>query len=198
MSDISSKLILEAAKGDIRAFEEIYRLTSAFVYNVVYRITNNRNNADEVTQDVFLKVYNGLKSFEMRSSFKTWVYRIATNSAINYCRRNARYENAKVEYDPSVHEPRVPSEVRLEIEKADSEATVASILGALEPDQRACIVLREIEGLDYKAIAETLKININTVRSRLSRAREKIMKMRKDGGRDEVRRGAANVTDGSH
>lgn len=181
MPDISNELVMKASRGDMAAFEEIYKATSAFVYNVALRITNNRDNADEVTQDVFVKVYDNLRNFGFRSSFKTWVYRITANAAINYSKSKARYAHNKVEYDPVVHDVQVPDDVRLELDRADSEKRINSILELLDPDQRACIVLREIEELDYRSIADILRININTVRSRLKRARKKLL----EAGRKE-------------
>ena len=175
MPDISNELIMKAASGDMAAFEDIYKATSGFVYNVVLRITNNRCDADEVTQDVFIKIYNNLKDFGFRSAFKTWIYRIAANAAINHCKRSARCDRGKVEYDPAIHDAHAPDPVNAELEKQDAQNKVSSLLGSLDPDQRACIVLREIEELDYRSIADTLHININTVRSRLKRAREKLL-----------------------
>lgn len=175
MSDISNKLVARAAQGDMAAFEEIYNATCTFVYNVAFRITNNRDNADEVAQDVFVKVYNNLRSFGLRSSFKTWVYRITANTAINYCKSKARYERNRVEYDPAVHDAQGTGDARSELDRCDSEKRINSLLELLDPDQRACIVLREIEGLDYQSIADTLRIKINTVRSRLKRARKKLL-----------------------
>jgi RNA polymerase sigma-70 factor (ECF subfamily) len=175
MSDISSELIMKASQGDMRAFEDIYKATSGFVYNVVLRITNNRDDADEVTQDVFVKVHKNLKDFGFRSSFKTWVYRIAANTAINHCKHRALYADRTVEYDPAIHDAGRPSETNVNVEKEQAAHIVEALLATLDPDQRACIVLREMQGLDYRAIAETLNININTVRSRLKRAREKLL-----------------------
>jgi RNA polymerase sigma-70 factor (ECF subfamily) len=175
MSDISNDLVMKAAHGDMTAFEEIYKATSGFVYNVALRITNNSSDADEVTQDVFIKVHRNLREFGFRSAFRTWVYRIAANTALNHCKCRGRREKGNVEYDPAVHDIAAPEGVIAEGDGEDAEKKVALLLEALDPDQRACIVLREIEGLDYRAIADTLKININTVRSRLNRAREKLI-----------------------
>lgn len=175
MSDIPKELVIKAAQGDMAAFEEIYKAACAFVYNVALRTTNNRNDADEVTQDVFVKIFNNLGAFGLRSSFKTWAYRITVNTAINYCKKRAGQERGKVEYDPAVHDAQVQDDRREGFDKAASEKKIASLLELLDPDQRACIVLREMEGLDYRSIADTLHININTVRSRLKRAREKLL-----------------------
>jgi RNA polymerase sigma-70 factor, ECF subfamily len=175
MSDISNDLVMKAAHGDMTAFEEIYKATSGFVYNVALRITNNPDDADEVTQDVFVKVHNNLRDFGFRSAFKTWIYRIAANTALNHCKWHSRRDKGKVEYDPAIHDIEAPDPAGAERDREDAEKKVVSLLDALDPDQRACIVLREIEGMDYKAISDTLKININTVRSRLKRAREKLI-----------------------
>lgn len=175
MYDISNDLVMRAAGGDMTAFEEIYKATAGFVYNVALRITNNPSDADEVTQDVFVKVHKNLRDFGFRSAFKTWIYRIAANTALNHCKWRSRREKGNVEYDPAVHDIAAPDNTIAEGDKEDAEKKVAALLEVLDPDQRACIVLREIEGLDYKAIADSLKMNINTVRSRLKRAREKLV-----------------------
>ena len=181
MSDVSNELIISAAQGDMDAFEEIYKATSAFVYNVAFRIINNRNDADEVAQDVFIRAFNNLKGFGFRSSFKTWIYRITANTALNFCKKRSRSDQGKVEYDPIVHDVSASDDGRQELDKAEARHKVTALLGVLDPDQRACIVLREIEGLDYKSIADTLNININTVRSRLKRAREKLLRTVRKG-----------------
>ena len=181
MSDISNDLIIRAVQGDMGAFEEIYKATSGFVYNVALRITNNRSDADEVTQDTFIKVHKNLKNFAFRSSFRTWVYRIAVNTAINHVKRFAKYRAARTEYDPAIHDAAVAADTDRVIDKQDADHLLAAILGTLDADQRACIVLREIQGLDYQAIADTLNININTVRSRLKRAREKLLAFGRKG-----------------
>jgi len=176
MTDISDELIRKAAQGDMAAFEKIYKATSGFVYNVVLRIASNRSDADEITQDVFVKVHKSLDRFGFRSSFKTWVYRIAANTAINHCKKAARQDQGKVEYDPAVHDIAIPGDAMAQFDDQKLAAQkVTSLLQVLDPDQRACIVLREMEELDYKTIADTLQINLNTVRSRLKRARQKLI-----------------------
>lgn len=182
MADIPSDIIQRAAGSDIKAFEEIYNSTKGFVYNVVFRITNNDADAQEVTQDVFVKVYRSLKEFKFRSSFKTWLYRIAVNTALNKYKMNSREYSRRVEYDDVAPTLASPSPVEVPLDKEEAEKKVASLLSLLGPEQRACIVLREIEGLSYKEMSETLKVNINTIRSRLKRARLALMDYGKSGG----------------
>jgi len=174
MQDIPEKTIIRAAEGDLEAFEEIYRLSSSYVYTLAYRVTRNAEDAQEVTQDVFLSVHRNLRRFQFRSSFKTWIYRITANMAINTYRKRAKHRERHVEFDETTGTDH-PAERPGAVEKNDNEALVRSMLEGLPPEQRACLVLKEIEGLKYHEIAKVLNININTVRSRLKRAREKLI-----------------------
>jgi RNA polymerase sigma-70 factor (ECF subfamily) len=172
MTDIPRDILIRAANADMQAFEQVYKAVSGFVYSVALRITNNTADAQEVTQDVFLKIYRNLKNFQFKSSFKTWAYRITVNTAINKYRTVSKEKKRMVNYDDTIEAGNTIADTGTSfIEREDAEKAVASLLNALNPDQRACIILKEIEGLSYKEISETLKININTVRSRLKRAR---------------------------
>lgn len=178
MENISKDIITKAAGGDIEAFGDIYRKTSTFVYNVALRITNNSEDADEVTQDVFMKIYKNLKNFNSLSSLNTWIYRITVNTAINRLKAEKKHTAGRIDYDPAAQPVSQKEVVRNNI---DSKEQISVLLNALNPDQRACVVLREIEGLNYKEIANALRININTVRTRLKRAREKLLVFAKKG-----------------
>lgn len=179
MQDISEDILRKASDGDLKSFEAIYRGAGDFVHNVALRIVNNREDAEEVTQEVFINIYHNLKSFRFESSFKTWIYRITANHAINYAKKLSRVRNKTVEYDDQSVAGSVPGDIPGKIEQEFHSETVQELLGAINPEQRACVVLRNIEGLSYQEIAQALKININTVRSRLKRAREKLMSFRK-------------------
>lgn len=161
------------------AFEQLYKAASGFVYSVALRVTNRRPEAQEVTQDVFIKIYNNLSKFEYRSSFKTWAYRITVNTALNACKKMNRYQRGRQDIESVIDSQAVSVDTKKEIaikeERSQAKLRLESLLGVLNPDQRACIVLREIEGLSYEEIANTLKVNINTVRTRLKRAREALM-----------------------
>lgn len=175
MVDIPKDIVIRAASGDRLAFKEIYRLASGFVYSVAFRIANNKADAEEVTQDVFMQIYRNLNSFEFKSSFKTWTYRITVNTAINKYRQASREKIRREKYEVETARSSVSDKSLEFVEKESSEQRIASLLSELDSDQRACIVLREIEGLSYKELAKVLKININTVRSRLKRAREALI-----------------------
>ena len=172
MREITRDILTKAAEGSMSAFEEIYRATSGFVYTVAVKIIGNRADAEEVTQDVFVKVHRKLEQFRFRSSFTTWLYRIAVNSAISASRKSAKRRASETEYDDDVAVESGSAARGGSGEREESELRLQSMLAALNPDQRACIVLRGMEGLSYREIADTLGINVNTVRSRLKRARE--------------------------
>jgi len=102
MQDISKDIIIHASKGDLNAFESIYDAISGFVYNIAYKMTYSREDAQEITQDVFLKIYKNLKRFRFQSSFTTWVYRIAVNIAINFSKRRAKEQEKMITYKDDV------------------------------------------------------------------------------------------------
>ncbi len=174
MQSLTENILRQAAEGDIAAFEAIYRACSGFVFNVACRVVNSRDDADEVTQEVFLTMHRQLKNFRFQSAFKTWTYRITINTAINYAKKKSKEQNRTVEYMDN-------NEYQNTIQENDAsdKDVVTTLLAMLTPDQRACLVLRSIEGLSYQEIAEALDININTVRSRIKRAREALMVYRK-------------------
>lgn len=179
MQDISDDILIRASEGDMDAFEKIYRAASGLVYNVAFRIVGDREDAEEVTQEVFLTIHRKLKNFRFQSSFKTWVYRITLNTSLNYSKKRARERARRVEYNSDAG-PVNASEMEQKIDAEHLEKTITSMLDVLNPDQRACIVLRNIDGLSYREIAESLGININTVRSRLKRAREALLARNKE------------------
>ena len=175
MKDIPEHIFTRAAGGDKDAFRELYTITSGFVYGTALRVTRNTQDAEEVTQDVFMKVHRKLKRFEVGTSFKAWIYRITFNTSLNTCKKRQR-ETVKIE--GVKHEVDVPTEPPVGTAGLDRiyyRKKLDDLLALINVDQRACILLREIEGLDYKEIARVLKININTVRTRLKRARERLM-----------------------
>jgi len=177
MEDIAKDILIKASRGDTRAFEDIYNASSSFVYNVAFRIVNNREDALEVAQEVFMIIYHKLKGFRFESSFKTWVYRITANSAINFAKKSSRFKT--VPYEDDLGDGEVLNEVHAQMDQEHQSQLVENLLAELNPDQRACVVLRDIQGLSYEEIARALNININTVRSRLKRSREKLLSLKK-------------------
>jgi RNA polymerase sigma-70 factor (ECF subfamily) len=180
MNDIALQVLEQASVGNMDAFEQVYKATSGFVYNVAFGITRNSADAEEVTQDVFMKIYRNLKGFQFRSAFKTWVYRITVNTAINRYRKSKKEEKGRVDYDniiESLSDSRLAAEGVIQ---SDNETRLNALLDMLSDEHKTCLILREIEGLSYQEIADTLRIPVNTVRSRLKRARQALLE--KAGG----------------
>ncbi len=186
MDGLSKNEIQQAAQGESEAFERLYRASSGFVYNVAYRIANDREAAEEITQEVFITVYRKLKGFRWQSSLKTWLYRITVNVALNYVKRESRKKENTVELSEDLAQAPEKDPLKQRIDREHQEEQVLSLLKALNPDQRACLVLRDLEGLSYEEIARTLEVNLNTVRSRLKRARERLLSLSREGISDAV------------
>lgn len=176
MEEITRDIIKSASRGDSNAFEKIYRNSSGFVYNVALRMSGSYDNAAEITQEVFLKVYEKLSGFRRDSAFKTWLYRITVNTSLNVLTRNSRYNCRVTDINALPDIASVESPVHERAEKNAENDEIQRLLNLLPEEQRACIVLRSVEGMSYQEISDTLKLNINTVRTRLKRARETLIK----------------------
>ncbi|HOW35531.1 MAG TPA: RNA polymerase sigma factor [Candidatus Omnitrophota bacterium] len=181
MNSIVPDVLARASQGDMEAFEQMYKETSGFVYSVALRITRNSVDAEEVTQDVFMKIYHSLKDFEFRSAFKTWIYRITVNAAINRYRKTIREGKGRVNYDNIIESLPGGSLASEEAVQNDNEVRVDALLELLSSEHKSCLILREIEGLSYQEIAAALAIPVNTVRSRLKRAREALLEAARKG-----------------
>jgi RNA polymerase sigma-70 factor (ECF subfamily) len=178
MAELDVDVIRRAQDHDIAAFEEIYRAYAGMVYRVALRMTRRVEEAEEVTQEVFVAVHRHLKTFAGNAELKTWIYRIAVNCSLNALKKDKR--NPEVSWDEGF-DPEDPRQgVREAVEKEDQAVKVASLLEDLSADQKMCLVLRAQEGLSYDEIARALNININTVRSRLKRAREALLALGKE------------------
>ncbi len=186
MKKLSEDVLVRASRGDVGSFELIYKAHSGFVYRIAFRMTHNIHDAEEITQEVFLTVYKKFKNFCFESSFNTWVYRITVNSTINYLKKMSKERNKMVQFKDEFKQGNDSHQERKIMNKEYHEKIISSLLTLLTPDQRMCIVLRSMEGLSYEKIASTLNIKINTVRSRIKRARETLLTFKKEVVRDEL------------
>ena len=163
------ELITQAQRGDRRAFGELVRRHREGVVNVVYRMCGETNLAEDAAQEAFIRAWQHLPGYQPRSPFRNWVYRIATNVALDALRR----ERETVDVDTlSLAASDEGPETTLE-GKERGERVRQAVL-ALPPASRAVLVLREYEGLSYREIADTLDIPIGTVMSRLNYARNRL------------------------
>lgn len=160
------ELITQAQQGDRRAFGQLVRRHREGVVNVVYRMCGDANLAEDAAQEAFIRAWQRLSSYRPRSPFRNWVYRIATNVALDALRR----ERDMVDIDALVlaNSDNGPQAV---VEGAERGEWVRQAVLGLPPASRAVLVLREYEGLSYREIADTVGIPIGTVMSRLNYAR---------------------------
>ena len=172
-------LVQELQAGSEDAFAYLLKLYQDPVFNLIAHIVENNADAADVLQDVFLKVFRGIRHFHGESSLKTWVYRIAVHEASNHRRsRIRRHRREPFSLEESTTEPvRSLADARAEtpyqvLEQSERQDLVKRALASLAQPYRTVVVLREIEGLSYEEIARVLGVAEGTVKSRLMRGRE--------------------------
>jgi len=179
--DLSDQALVEKAKtGDYQAFEALVNRYEGKVYRLSMRMLRNQEDAEDALQEAFLQVYRGLKGFEGRSSFSTWLFRLATNVCLMKI-RHRETEPARLlpleDYLPRHEEgehphiqdwPDKPEEVLL---TKESREKMLEALEKLPPEYRAVFILRDVEGFSNAEAGEALGISVAAVKSRLHRAR---------------------------
>ncbi|MGZ4817679.1 MAG: sigma-70 family RNA polymerase sigma factor [Terriglobales bacterium] len=189
------KLVRAAKAGDISAFEQLVRRYDRNVFRIAQHITQNREDAEDVVQDAFLKSYENLKNFQEQSKFYTWLVRIAVNEALMRLRRRRPERMVSLDEDVKTDEDSMPREVadwspnpeQLYTQSELHDILTKTIQG-LPSSFRTVFVLRDVEGLSTEETAEALDLSIPAVKSRLLRARlqlrerlNKYFKKRKSG-----------------
>lgn len=153
-------LILQSRKGKVEAYNLLVSRWEKRVYNYLLRLVRNREDALDLTQDVFLKAYQNLAKLDDPGRFSPWLFRIAHNEAYSQLRRN-RLDDQELAVDPSTGDAAsqlYPIEMTLAVEAA---------LGRLSPDQREAVVLKVLQGFKFDEMAEILETPVSTVKSRL-------------------------------
>jgi len=171
-------LVARARAGDLEALEELFNRYRNQVFSLAYRMTGNPSDAEDLCQEIFLQVMRKVGSFEGRSSFSTWLYRVAMNRSRDYLRRKKRSpELLSQDGDaPERFDPQAGTSPGLESVAIASEAQriVHEALVKLPMSLRAPLVLHELEGMQYHEVARLLKLPVGTVKSRIFRARIKL------------------------
>ncbi len=175
MNPDDHRLIADCLQGRTAAFGELVRRYQDRLYNTVYRLVDNAEDAQDVVQDAFLNAYQSLGSFKGDSQFFTWLYRIAVNTAISLKRKQRLTVTSRaVRTGTGDLEPLDASEVsrpEYALEKAEQERRIQNALNRLSVEHRTVLLLKDIEGQKYETMAEILQVPIGTIRSRLHRAR---------------------------
>ncbi|MFE4062168.1 RNA polymerase sigma factor [Streptomyces sp. NPDC059096] len=162
-------LAVRAGEGDEEAFETLVRRHSPVMLQLATRLLGSRTEAEDAVQDAFVSAWRKLPEFRGESAFRTWMYRIVTNRCLNQLR--ARRPATDLD---SVPEPAAPEHQSSPARVAESHAATRALavaMAGLSPEQRACWVLRELHGMSYETIAETVGISLQAVRGRVFRAR---------------------------
>src|SRR6202158_2793692 len=171
-------LVQAAKNGDVSAFEELVRRYDRNVFRIAQHITQNREDAEDVVQDAFLKAYTNLSQFQGQSKFYTWLVRIAVNEALMKLRPRRPERMVLLDEDVNTEENSVPREVadwspnpEQQYNQAELKEILSKTIQGLPPSFRTVFVLRDVEGLSTEETAAALELSVPAVKSRLLRAR---------------------------
>ncbi len=183
-TDADLALVERVKRGDKAAFDLLVLKYQSRIINLVSRFVRNHADAQDVTQDAFLKAYRALPNFRGESAFYTWMYRIAVNTAKNFLALQVSRRSSDMEQDASEMEQIDDTAALKDMDTPEHllltteiQETVIKAIDALPEELRTAITLRELEGMSYEDIAEAMACPIGTVRSRIFRARESIDKL---------------------
>jgi RNA polymerase sigma-70 factor (ECF subfamily) len=189
-------LIAKAQQGDAAAFRSLVERHQRRAFAIALSLVRDENDARELVQDAFLRVFKGLENFQGGSSFFTWLYRIITNLSIDLIRKPGRQlvdiDEARFESDESI-EADFPLLSRVDgsdpadvVRRREIAARLQVALDALPPYHRGVIVMREIEGLSYEEMAQAMGVSKGTIMSRLFHARQKLQKALADCYQEQI------------
>src|SRR5437764_11536610 len=183
------ELVKRGQSGETAAFDELVTRYRTRVFSMIYNMVHNEQDAWDLAQDSFLKAWKSIKRFRGRSSFYTWIYRIVMNVTIDWLRKK-HVKGAGAEFDDAIElreinpsSRTVPKTEALPyetMERDEIRGRIEQAIAQLSAEQRAVILMKEIEGMQYHEIAESLGCSIGTVMSRLCYARKKLQDLLRD------------------
>ena len=180
-------LIRRAQRGDADAFEQLLLEHQKNVYNLCYRMAGNPDDAMDLSQETFLRAWRCLDQYQFASAFSTWLYRLCSNICIDFLRKRRRQQTVPLTFEDADGEEQtyaVPDVQPLPEEQVElklTRETLAAAMAQLLPEHRAVLQLRVVNEMSYEQIADVLDIQIGTVKSRLSRARNQLKKILERG-----------------
>lgn len=199
-----AELVLEIKKGDESAFQEVMSRYTQKVYNLAIRLTRNQEDAEEILQDVFVTVYKKINSFEGKSAFSSWLYRVTANTAFMKLRKRKQSDSISFEeVSPTIRDNWVgkspeDSDTDYMSIRHELREIIQRAVERLPEEYRNIFVLRDIDGLSNEEVAETLALSVPAVKSRLHRARlilrKKLQRYYDDYSRDDVIAIGKNMT----
>ena len=182
-----AELVLRCQRGEMAAFEELVNRYREKVYGLAYGMARNEPDAQDIRQETFVRAWQSIDRFRGQSAFYTWLYRIATNLAIDMMRKKSRGLTVPLD-TPEGARPieaqmadgpkgRLPSD---EAQRSDLRQAIDRAMAALSPEHRAVVLLKDFEGMEYKDIAKVVGCSMGTVMSRLFYARRHLQRLLKD------------------
>jgi RNA polymerase sigma-70 factor, ECF subfamily len=195
----TGQLVRRCLAGDSSAWEEIVRLHNRRIYNLCYRFTNSPDDAQDLTQDVFIRVYRTLASYDVeKGAFATWLTTLTRNLLVDHFRRSKqdritdsidaglREEEDSLSLSDRLEDPAPTPDDRLA--SKETQKLVQKALERLSPDLREAVILRDLQDMDYKEIARVLRVPEGTVKSRINRGRMELARLlsrnKKQAGND--------------
>lgn len=176
---VDDRLVAALRAGEEDAYETLIQRFQHPVYNLIARLLDDPDDASDVLQEVFLKVFRKIGSFRRQSSLKTWIYRIAVNEAHNHRRFFSRHRRREIGLESA---DEIPGAIEFAVDRSrsayelvcdrETQECLEKALAKINPVYRAAVILRDIDELSYDEIAEVLETNLGTVKSRILRGRE--------------------------
>jgi RNA polymerase sigma-70 factor (ECF subfamily) len=171
--DTDAKMIKKVAEGDEVAFEQMVKKYEHRVLNTIYRYIGKSDEAEDIAQEVFIKVWSHAKSFKGKSKFSTWLYRIVVNQCLNY---RFKYKERLTSLDEIMEHGKTPDSLKVEIGDEEMSKIVRRAIDDLPERQRIALVLSKFEGKSYKEIAQIMGVSLSAVESLIFRARGSLKK----------------------
>ena len=179
--ETGAELVRRCRAGDGAAWEEIVTAYSRRIFNLAYRFTSNVSAAEDLTQDVFVRIYKSLNQYDPKQgNLPNWLMRLARNLIIDDYRkrqRNPQNSMADTVDNHTFHLRAVNTSAQKQVERRELAKQVQDGIDKLPPDLKTCVILRDIEELTYKEIVEVLQIPEGTVKSRINRGRIELAKI---------------------
>ncbi|MGE5329422.1 MAG: RNA polymerase sigma factor [Deltaproteobacteria bacterium] len=179
MSEQSEQILIKRCKdGDLQAFEELISKYETKVFNITFRILGDYTQAEDVSQDIMVKVFRTIKGFKEQSSFYTWLYRITVNECMDMVKKRKRTLTYSIDSPLDTEDGEIKTEIQDSsesvegtVERNELRRYLADAMNSLSPEHKTVIVLRDVQGFSYEEIAEIIKCPPGTVKSRINRAR---------------------------
>ncbi len=180
------EIVARAKDGDKKAYDELTLMYKDAVFSIIYRMVHNQQEAEDLTQEAFIKAYNSISHFNEEYAFSTWLFKIATNNCIDFFRKrklktysmdkSIKYKDEEIQQEYADSEPTADKKLLAK----EKSRTIKEAINQLPEKYRTAIVLRHHDEKTYEEIADVLNLPLGTVKARIFRAREMLKKLLKD------------------